>query len=80
MPTYYKILAIVTIIVLAIILLSLPNFNILDAVNANLDKIISYTKSNPINAKILFFVILANNVTGTSLGPAILSINPSSPA
>ncbi len=48
---------IVTITVLAIILLSLFNFNILDIINTNLDKIINYTKSNPINAKIMFFVI-----------------------
>jgi uncharacterized membrane protein YdjX (TVP38/TMEM64 family) len=53
----YKILIIVTIIVLAIILLSLFNFNIPDIINTNFDKIINYTKSNPINAKILFFVI-----------------------
>ena len=57
MPAHYKILTIITIVVLAIILLSLSNFNILDIINANLDKIINYTKSNPINAKILFFVI-----------------------
>jgi len=53
----YKILIIVTIIALTIILPSLFNFNILDIINTNLDKIINYTKSNPVNAKILFFVI-----------------------
>ena len=53
----YKILIIVTIIALTIILPSLFNFNILDIINTNLDKIINYTKSNPINAKILFFVL-----------------------
>ena len=53
----YKILIIVTIIALTIILPSLFNFNILDIINTNLNKIINYTKSNPINAKILFFVI-----------------------
>ena len=53
----YKILIIVAIIALTIILPSLFNFNILDIINTNLDKIINYTKSNPINAKILFFVI-----------------------
>ena len=57
MSSYYKLLIVVIIIVLAIILLSLPNFNILDIINANLGKIINYSKSNPINAKILFFVI-----------------------
>lgn len=57
MPSYYKILIIITVIALAVILLSLPNFNILEIINTNLDKIINYTKSNPINAKILFFVI-----------------------
>jgi len=53
----YKVLIVVVIIVLIIILLSLFNFNIPDIINTNLDKIINYTKSNPTNSKILFFVI-----------------------
>jgi len=53
----YKTLIIVTIIVLVIILLSLFNFNIPDIINTNLDKIINYTKSDPTNSKIFFFVI-----------------------